>query len=158
MIVGIIAIIGFSALNVPFALLMGVCIMLFNMIPYFGPIIGAIPVILVTLLVRDVYAAIWTGVFILVLQQIDANVIGPKILSNSVGVSPFWVIFAILVFGGLFGMWGMIIGVPAIAAIRMLLLDYLDDGKLNGTKLPGDTIADFQPKRKRFIRKKTTEK
>lgn len=158
LIVGIIAIIGFYALNVPFALLMGVCIMLFNMIPYFGPIIGAIPVILVTLLVRDIYAAIWTGVFILVLQQIDANVIGPKILSNSVGVSPFWVIFAILVFGGLFGMWGMIIGVPAIAAIRMLLLDYLDDGKLNGTKLPGDTIADFQPKRKRFIRKKTTEK
>ena len=134
LIIGIIAIIGFSLLDVPFALLMGVCIMLFNMIPYFGPIIGAVPVVLVTLLVKDVYAAVWTALFILVLQQVDANILGPKILSNSVGVSPFWVIFAILIFGGLFGVWGMIIGVPAVAAIRMLLLDYLDDGRLNGSK------------------------
>lgn len=154
LIVGVIAIIGFSLLGVPFALLMGVCILLFNMIPYFGPIIGAVPVVLVTLLVRDIYAAIWTALFILVLQQVDANIIGPKILSNSVGVSPFWVIFAILVFGGLFGVWGMIIGVPALAAIRMLLLDYLDDGKLNGTKSREDTVADFHPPKKRFIRKK----
>ncbi len=134
LIIGIIAIIGFSILGLPFALLMGIITMLFNMIPYFGPIIGAVPVVLVTLLVKDVYSAIWAAVFIILLQQLDGNVIGPKILGDSVGISPFWVIFAIVVFGGFFGVPGMIFGVPAIAAIRMLLLDYLDDGKLGGTK------------------------
>lgn len=157
LIIGVIAIVGFSLLHVPFAFLMGVCVMLFNMIPYFGPIIGAIPVVLVTLLVRDVYAALWTAGFILVLQQVDANVIGPKILSNSVGVSPFWVIFAILIFGGLFGMWGMIVGVPAIAAIRMLLLDYLDDGMLNGSKPQTASAETVPPKRKCFFRPKKKE-
>ncbi|MBR5156228.1 MAG: AI-2E family transporter [Clostridia bacterium] len=126
-IIGIIALIGFMIIDVPYALLMAVITLLFNMIPYFGPIIGAIPVVVVTLLVNNVYSAIWTLLFIIVLQQADSNIIGPKILGDSVGVSPFWVIFAILVFGGLFGVTGMIIGVPAIAAIRMLLLDYLDD-------------------------------
>lgn len=126
-IIGIIALIGFMIIDVPYALLMAVITLLFNMIPYFGPIIGAIPVVVVTLLVNDIYSAIWTLLFIIVLQQADSNIIGPKILGDSVGVSPFWVIFAILVFGGLFGVTGMIIGVPAIAAIRMLLLDYLDD-------------------------------
>ncbi len=126
-IIGIIALIGFMIIDVPYALLMAVITLLFNMIPYFGPIIGAIPVVVVTLLVNDIYSAIWTLLFIIVLQQVDSNIIGPKILGDSVGVSPFWVIFAILVFGGLFGVTGMIIGVPAIAAIRMLLSDYLDD-------------------------------
>lgn len=134
LIIGIIAIIGFSILGLPYSLLMGIITMLFNMIPYFGPIIGAVPVVLITLLVKDVYSAIWAAVFIVFLQQLDGNVIGPKILGDSVGVSPFWVIFAIVVFGGFFGVPGMIFGVPLIAAIRMLLLDYLDDGKLNGTK------------------------
>ncbi len=151
-IVGIIAIIGFSVLGVPFALLMGICIMLFNMIPYFGPIIGAVPVVIVTLLVNDVYSAIWTALFILILQQVDANILGPKILSNSVGVSPFWVIFAILVFGGLFGMLGMIVGVPAVAAIRLLLLDYLDDGKLNGIKM--ESTGQKKSVGRKLIRKK----
>ena len=134
LLIGIIAMIGFYFLGVPFAMLMGIFIMIFNMIPYFGPIIGAVPVVGITLVVTDVYKAIWTALFILVIQQFDAIVLGPKILGNSVGVSPFWVIFAIVVFGGLFGVWGMVFGVPAVAAIRMLLLDYLVDGKLNGTK------------------------
>lgn len=129
-IIGIIALIGFMIIDVPYALLMAVITLLFNMIPYFGPIIGAIPVVVVTLLVNNIYSAIWTLLFIIILQQVDSNIIGPKILGDSVGVSPFWVIFAILVFGGLFGVTGMIIGVPAIAAIRMLLLDYLDDKEL----------------------------
>ena len=141
LIIGIIAIIGYSVLKLPYALLMGIITMLFNMIPYFGPIIGAVPVVLVTLLVKDVYSAIWAAVFIIFLQQLDGNIIGPKILGDSVGVSPFWVIFAIVVFGGFFGVPGMIFGVPVIAAIRMLLLDYLDDGKLNGTKLQKENAS-----------------
>ena len=103
------------------------------MIPYFGPFIGAVPVVLITLLVKDLYAGIWTALFIFLLQQFDGIWLGPKILGGSVGISPFWVIFAILIFGNIFGIWGMIFGVPMIAAIRMLAEDYIDDGKLNLT-------------------------
>ncbi len=131
LIIGILAIVGFSLLGVPYAALMGVIVMVFNMIPYFGPFIGAVPAVLVSLLVDGIYPAIWTTLFIFILQQFDGIWLGPKILGDSVGVTPFWVIFAILIFGGLFGMWGMIFGVPVIAAIRMLAEDYLDDGKLN---------------------------
>lgn len=130
-IIGILAVIGFSILKVPYAVLMGVIVMVFNMIPYFGPFIGAVPAVLVSLLVGGIYPAIWTTIFIFILQQFDGIWLGPKILGNSVGVSPFWVIFAILIFGGMFGIWGMIFGVPAIAALRMLMADYMDDGKLN---------------------------
>ena len=131
LIIGIIAIIGFSLLKVPYAVLMGVIVGVFNMIPYFGPVIGAVPAVLVMLLVMGLYPAVWVAIFIFALQQFDGIWLGPKILGDSVGVSPFWVIFAILIFGGMFGVWGMIIGVPLIAAIRMLCQDYFDDGKLN---------------------------
>ncbi len=133
LIIGGMAIVGFYFLGVPFPALLGITIMLFNMIPYFGPIIGAVPVVLITLLVKDIYAAVWTSLFILALQQFDGIWLGPKILGGSVGVTPFWVVFAIVVFGGLFGIWGMIFGVPMIAAIQMLAEDYLDDRKLNLT-------------------------
>lgn len=131
LIVGLIGTIGFYLLGVPFALLMGIVLTLFNMIPYFGPIIGAVPIVLVSLFMGDVMKALWVGIFILCLQQLDGIYIGPRILGNSVGVSPFWVIFAILIGGGLFGLWGMLFGVPLIAVVRMLILDYLDDGKLD---------------------------
>lgn len=131
LIVGVIGTIGFYVLGVPFPLLMGIVLTLFNMIPYFGPIIGAVPILFVTLLMGDVMQTVWVGVFILVLQQFDGIYIGPKIVGNSVGISPFWVIFAILIGGGLFGVWGMVAGVPLVAVLRMLLLDYLDDGKIN---------------------------
>ena len=133
-VIGIIAAIGFTILDVPFAIIMAICLALLNLIPYFGPGLGSIPAILVTLLVKDIYAAIWVGLFLLVLLQLDANVIGPKILSSSLGISPFWVIFSILVFGGLFGFWGTVIGVPAIAAIRLFILDYIEDGKISRPK------------------------
>ena len=133
LIIGVLAIIGFTILKVPFPALLGIIVMVFNMIPYFGPIIGAIPAVLITLLVKDIYLAIWTALFILILQQFDGIWLGPKILGGSVGVTPFWVIFAIVVFGGLFGLWGMIFGVPIVAAIQMLAVDYFDDGKLNLT-------------------------
>jgi len=131
LIIGAIAIIGFILLDVPYAVLMGVIVMVFNMIPYFGPFIGAVPPILVVLFSSGFYPALWIALFIFILQQFDGIWLGPKILGDSVGVSPFWVIFAILIFGGIFGFWGMLFGVPMIAAIRMLAGDYLDDGKLN---------------------------
>ena len=125
------ALIGFLILGAPYAALMAVIVMVFNMIPYFGPFIGAVPPVLVTLLVQGIYPAIWIALFIFLLQQFDGIVLGPKILGNSVGVSPFWVIFAIMIFGGWFGISGMIFGVPLIAAIRMLTTDLLDDAKMN---------------------------
>ena len=131
LIIGILALIGFTLLNVPYGVLMAVIVMIFNMIPYFGPLIGAIPPVLVAFFGGEIYSAIWVALFIFVLQQFDGIWLGPKILGDSVGVSPFWVIFAILIFGGLFGIWGMIFGVPAIAAIRMLAKDYFDDRKVN---------------------------
>ncbi len=133
LIICILAIIGFSLLKVPFAVLLGLVVGVFNMIPYFGPIIGAIPAIVITLLVKDIYLALWTALFILVLQQFDGIWLGPKILGGSVGVTPFWVIFAIVVFGGLFGLWGMVFGVPIVATIQMIGEDFLDDKKLNLT-------------------------
>ncbi|MBR5236567.1 MAG: AI-2E family transporter, partial [Clostridia bacterium] len=125
LIIGVLAVAGLALLRVPYAAVLGVVIMVFNMIPYFGPFIGAVPAVLVALLGGGIYQAIWTALFILILQQFDGNLLKPKILGGSVGVSPFWVIFAIVVFGGLFGIWGMIFGVPVIAAIQLLARDYM---------------------------------
>lgn len=131
LIIGVLCFVGFSLLGVPYTGLLAVVVMVFNMIPYFGPIIGAIPAVLVVLIAKDIYLALWTALFLLALQQFDGIWLGPKILGDSVGVSPFWVIFAIIIFGGLFGIWGMIIGVPFIAVVQMLAMDFFDDGKLN---------------------------
>ncbi len=129
LIIGVLAIAGLALLRVPYAAVLGVVIMVFNMIPYFGPFIGAVPAVLVALLGGGIYQAIWTALFILILQQFDGNLLKPKILGGSVGVSPFWVIFAIVVFGGLFGIWGMVFGVPIIAAIQLLGRDYIAESR-----------------------------
>ncbi len=129
LIIGILAFVGFMFLDVPYAPIMAVVTAIFNMIPYFGPFIGAVPPILISLLVGDGYLALWTALFILALQQFDGNLLGPWILGDSVGVSPFWIIFAIVVFGGLFGFWGMLLGVPLVATIQMFSRDLLGDKK-----------------------------
>ena len=87
-----------------------------NVIPFFGPFIGAIPATLL-ILIQNPIKALWFVLFVLVLQQVDGNIIGPKILGNTTGLSSFWVLFAILLFGGLWGFVGMIIGVPLFAVI-----------------------------------------
>lgn len=100
----------------PSALLVSVIIGVTNVIPFFGPFIGAIPATLL-ILIQDPIKAIWFVLFVFILQQLDGNVIGPKILGNSTGLSSFWVLFAILLFGGLWGFVGMIVGVPLFAVI-----------------------------------------
>ena len=87
-----------------------------NVIPFFGPFIGAVPATLL-ILIQNPIKALWFVLFVLVLQQLDGNVIGPKILGNTTGLSSFWVLFAILLFGGLWGFVGMIVGVPLFAVI-----------------------------------------
>ena len=95
---------------------MSVIIGVTNVIPFFGPFIGAVPATLL-ILIQSPIKAIWFVLFVLVLQQLDGNVIGPKILGNTTGLSSFWVLFSILLFGGLWGFVGMIVGVPLFAVI-----------------------------------------
>ena len=115
-IIGVLCYIGCSIFKFPSALLVSVIIGVTNVIPFFGPFIGAIPATLL-ILIQDPIKALWFVLFVLVLQQLDGNVIGPKILGNTTGLSSFWVLFAILLFGGLWGFVGMIVGVPLFAVI-----------------------------------------
>ena len=116
LIIGVITFVGLTFLKMPYIVLISVVIGITNIIPYFGPFIGAIPSALLVLLI-DPVKAIYFVIFVLVLQQFDGNILGPKILGDSIGLSSFWVMFAILVFGGAFGFVGMVIGVPLMAII-----------------------------------------
>lgn len=119
LIIGILCFIGTTILQTPYAALISIFVGVTNIIPYFGPFIGAIPSAVLVFLVDPMHPlnVILFVIFILVLQQIDGNVIGPKILGDSTGLEGFWVIFAITVFGGFFGILGMIFGVPLFAII-----------------------------------------
>ena len=119
-IIGILCYIGCSALRFPNALLVSVIVGVTNIIPFFGPFLGAVPGALL-ILIESPIKALWFLVFILVLQQLDGNIIGPKILGNHTGVSSFWVLFSILLFGGMWGIVGMIIAVPLFAVLYDLL-------------------------------------
>lgn len=127
-IVGVICFVGMTIFKFPFASLISVLVGVTNVIPYFGPFIGAIPSILL-IMVIDPLKGLLFSIFILVLQQIDGNYLGPKILGETTGLSPFWVIFSIILFGGLFGVLGMFIGVP-IFAIIYSIVKYLINGLL----------------------------
>ncbi len=115
-IIGVLCYIGCLIFKFPSALLVSVIIGVTNIIPFFGPFIGAIPATLL-ILIQNPIKALWFILFVLVLQQVDGNIIGPKILGNTTGLSSFWVLFAILLFGGLWGFVGMIVGVPLFAVI-----------------------------------------
>ena len=115
-IIGIINYFFMVIIHMPYALLISVVVGVTNVIPFFGPFIGAIPSIVLLLLVSPV-TALQFAVWILVLQQVDGNIIGPKILGQTTGLPSFWVLFSILLFGGLFGIVGMIIAVPTWAII-----------------------------------------
>ena len=120
LIIGILCFIGVSILNMPFAILVSVVIGVTNVIPVFGPYIGAIPSILLITLV-DPLKGLYFLIFVILLQTLDGNILGPKILGDSTGLSPFWVVFAIVLGGGLFGIVGMLIGVPLFAVIYYLI-------------------------------------
>ena len=125
LIIGILAFVGFTILKAPFVLVLSLIIGVTNMIPYFGPFIGAVPAILITLFVSPI-TAIWVGIYILVLQQFDGNYLGPKILGNSLDLSPILIILAVVVGGALGGALGMFIGVPILATIKMFFSEYID--------------------------------
>ena len=116
LIIGIIALVCCNLFNFPYPALLAVIIGVTNVIPFFGPFIGAIPCALLILIISPIQC-VYFVIFILVLQQFDGNILGPKILGDSTGLSSFWVLFAILLFGGLWGFVGMIVGVPLFAVI-----------------------------------------
>ena len=126
-IIGVLCYIACLIFKFPSALLVSVIIGVTNVIPFFGPFIGAIPATLL-ILIQNPIKALWFVLFVLVLQQVDGNVIGPKILGDRTGLSSFWVLFAILLFGGLWGFVGMIIGVPLFAVIYDVLKKFVLHG------------------------------
>ncbi len=115
---------GLLTLESSFALLISVIVGVTNIIPFFGPFIGAVPSAIL-IMVESPVQALYFVIFILALQQIDGNILGPKILGNSTGLSSFWVMFAILVFGGIFGFVGMAVGVPIFAVIYSIVTEKL---------------------------------
>ncbi len=115
-IIGVLCYIGCVIFKFPNALLISVFVGITNVIPFFGPFIGAIPSIFL-ILIESPIKALWFSLFILALQQLDGNVIGPKILGDRTGLSSFWVLFSIVLFGGIWGLPGMVICVPLFAVI-----------------------------------------
>lgn len=124
LIIGIMCFFALHFLNMPYVLLISVIIGVTNVIPFFGPFIGAIPCAFLILLVSPV-KCLYFLIFILILQQFDGNILGPKILGDSTGLPSFWVLFSILLFGGLMGFVGMIIGVPTFAVLYRLISFYV---------------------------------
>lgn len=119
-IIGCICFAGTSVMEIPYALLVSVIVGVTNVIPFFGPYLGAIPSAFLILMVNPI-KCVYFILFILVLQQVDGNLIGPKILGESTGLSGFWVIFSITIFGGIMGIPGMIIGVPFFAVLYAMI-------------------------------------
>jgi predicted PurR-regulated permease PerM len=116
-IIGILCAVGMLIFQMPFVALVSLIVGITNVIPYFGPFIGAIPGVILVLIGGDITKAVLFAAFILGLQQFDGNILGPAILGQSTGLSAMWVVFAILLFGGLYGFVGMLIGVPLLAVI-----------------------------------------
>lgn len=124
LIVGICSALFLSFMKIPYGFILGILFGLFNLIPYFGPLLIGLLTVLVTLVSTNLVTAIWSGILLILIQQIDANIINPKILGNVLQVSPFWVFFSVTIGGGLGGIVGMLIGVPVFAVLRLLLLDF----------------------------------
>ena len=125
LIIGILTFFILTISKMPYATLISVIVGITNIIPFFGPFIGAIPSFIIILFVSPV-KALWFLVIILVIQQIDGNIIGPKILGDSIGISAFWILFAILVAGKFLGLVGMIIGVPLFAVVYSLIKEIIE--------------------------------
>ncbi len=136
LIIGVICCIGMLILRMPYVMIISIIIGVTNIIPVFGPFIGGIPCAILVL-IADPPKTIWFIIFILALQQFDGNILGPKILGNKIGLSSFWVLFAILVFGSMFGIVGMIIGVPIFAVI-FDLISAIVNSKLENKNMPTD--------------------
>ena len=125
-IVGILVSIALTIMGIKYGFVLGFFIGLFNMIPYFGAIIATVIAAIITIITGGLSQAIWMVVVVIILQQIDANIINPKIVGKSLKISPLLVIFSVTVGGAFFGMLGMFLAVPVIAVIKILVEDYIE--------------------------------
>lgn len=136
-IIGVLCYIGMSVLNLPYAILLSVFVGVTNMIPVFGPFIGAIPGLIILTIIDPIYF-IYFGLFILALQQLDGNVIGPLILGDKLGMPSLFILFSVVVGGGLFGVLGMFLGVPLFALLMSIIkevVEYREAKKANNLKV-----------------------
>lgn len=138
---GIVCYIAMILFKMPYAALISLIVAITNIIPFFGPIIGWVPGVILLLLINPIQALYFT-IIIIVLQQIEGNILSPKIVGDSIGLSGFWVLFSIMIFGGIFGLVGMIIGVP-IFAIFYYFASYQLKKYLAKKDLPSET-ADYE--------------
>lgn len=136
-IIGALTFVILTAFKMPYTILISVIIGVTNIIPFFGPFLGAIPSAIIILFVSPI-KAVWFILIIIVIQQVDGNVIGPKILGDSIGIGAFWILFSVLVAGKLLGLVGMIIGVPVFAIIYFIVKDFVE-AKLKKKGLPTET-------------------
>nr|MCR5791067.1 AI-2E family transporter [Lachnospiraceae bacterium] len=137
LIIGIITFIALSIMRMPYTLLISCIIGVTNVIPFFGPFLGAIPSAFIILLISPMKCLVFI-IYVIILQQFDGNILGPKILGDSTGLPSFWVIFAITLFGGIFGVVGMFIGVPIFSVIYAAFRANLES-RLKRKKMPSDT-------------------
>ena len=137
LIIGVLCFVGLSAMHMPYVALVSVIVGVTNIIPFFGPYIGMIPSTILVMLV-DFKKGVIVLLFIIILQQLDGNVIGPKILGKSTGLSAFWVVFSVMFFGKLWGIVGMLIGVPLFGVIYYML-DTFVSYQLKRRALPVET-------------------
>ena len=140
-IIGLICYIVCALLKMPYALLVSVIIGVTNIIPFFGPFIGAVPASIIILMV-DPFKCLIFVIFIIILQQVDGNIIGPKILGSSIGINGFWVMFSIILGAGLFGFWGMLLGVPVFVVLYTAVNNHIVK-KLKRSDLPWE-ISDYR--------------
>lgn len=131
---GIFSTIIFSFFKLPYAAVLGLVVALGNLIPFFGPIFSAIIVFIISAVSLGFVNSVWILLIQIIIGQLDANLLQPRILSQSTGISPLLVLISVTVFGSIWGTIGTILGVPFCALIKILVLDYMDDGVINGIK------------------------
>ena len=133
-IVGIIMSIALSIMHVKYAILLGTMIGLFNLIPFFGAIVAVALAGVITLFTGGFTQALWVIVVLVILQQIDANILNPKIVGDALEISKILIILSVTVAGAYFGILGMFLGVPVVAVIKMMLDDYIENNEIQTAK------------------------
>jgi predicted PurR-regulated permease PerM len=128
-----------TLLRVKYALILGLFVGVMDMIPYFGSIISSVISVLITFITGGLWKAIWSAVVLLVLQQLDGNLLGPKIMGDSLKISPLAIVLAVSVGGTLFGFLGMLLSVPVVAIIRAIVMEYIDEYEVKKKQTAEDT-------------------
>ena len=145
LIIGVISFVVFWIFRMPYYPLLAAVICITNIIPYFGPIIGAIPCVILVLTESPI-KAVWIAVIILIIQQLDGNIIGPKIVGNALGIKSLWVVISITIMGSFFGFVGMLIGAPLFSVLYTIVKEHTEK-RLTKRNLPTETsaYADLNP-------------